>query len=81
MIRDTGAPEASSASTVGAPTEPVRRNCDSCRHGGLYGSECFALTLDEEEDRPIVAWLDAAGMRDDGTVPADADGCPGWVSR
>ena len=61
--------------------ERRQHNCRTCRHGGPDGRDCFAMTLDEDADQPILDWLQAAPMADDGSVPAGADGCPGWEPR
>lgn len=53
-------------------------NCWTCALSGPTCSGCDALTLDEDVDAPILDWLGAAPLADDGTVPHDADGCPGW---
>lgn len=57
----------------------TRRNCWTCVWG-RGGQHCDALTLDEDVDKPILVWLQAAPMAEDGTVPYTADGCPGWKS-
>ena len=58
-----------------------RRNCWTCPHSGDRADRCAVLTLDEDADQPILDWLDAAPLARNGTVPRDADGCPGWGSR
>lgn len=58
--------------------EPERRNCWSCWKSGAASNNCSALTLDEDVDRPVLDWLQAAPMAEDGTVPRDADGCPSF---
>lgn len=55
-----------------------RRNCWSCALSGLRANTCGALTLEEDADRPVLDWLQAAPMADDGTVPRASDGCPKW---
>ena len=57
------------------------RHCWTCALSGPFQTECKALTLDEEEDTPVVAWLEAAPVDDEGRVPLTADGCPAWRRR
>lgn len=58
-----------------------RRNCFTCALAGENGW-CGALTLDEDEDAPVLAWIqathiDAAGEHQ--SLPeTTADGCPAW---
>ena len=59
----------------------MNRNCYSCLHGGPRGTECSALDGSETEDLPILLWLQASDLKDDGTVADDADGCPEWRPR
>lgn len=67
------------ATTDAADLRPrTLRNCWTCALSGPRSNGCDALTLDEDVDAPILDWLEAAPLRDDGTVPEGADGCPGW---
>lgn len=60
------------------PLRQIRRNCWTCPHSGVRADRCDMLTLDEDEDQPILDWLQVVGLHNDGTVPREADGCPGW---
>ena len=56
----------------------TRRSCWTCRHSGPRRDGCELLTLDEEADAPILAWLETA-LLTDGTAAEDAHDCPGWA--
>ncbi len=53
-------------------------NCWTCCHSGPKHDNCYQLTFNEAIDQPIIDWLQAAPLAQDGTVPTTADGCPGW---
>jgi hypothetical protein len=57
-----------------------RRNCWTCKHSGQDYNMCSMLTGDEDEDRPILDWLQPV-LIDNGTVTAGSDNCPGWGER
>lgn len=81
------------APTKPAPKPPPRipQNCTTCywsRYVGTLirsqgfepfgaGFTCDALTMDEDEDRPILDYISAHCGDDDG-MPVDTEPCPAW---
>lgn len=65
-----------------SPDAGIRHNCNTCKFSGSEFRGCELLTMDDDNDIPICGWLNGPGrMRGDGSVPEDAEGCPGWVHR
>lgn len=55
-----------------------RRNCWTCAYSGPDRDGCDVLGGPSDDAYAVSNWLETAGALYDGTVPEDADGCPGW---